>query len=67
MNLPAPARIGLGNLEETRQQRKRVILVDTSTGWSSSARPVVGARVDAELDGDIVICYAIRMEVLAGA
>ena len=36
-------------------------LVDQVTG------SVISARVDAELDGDIAICDAIRMEVLAGA
>ena len=50
---PAPARVGLGRRSggDARQ-----FLRDT-----------VSAQVDAELDGDIAICDAIRMEVLAGA
>jgi predicted nucleic acid-binding protein len=46
-----------------------VILIDTSA-WVEFLRDtgsVISARVDAELDGDIAICDAIRMEVLAGA
>ena len=46
-----------------------MILIDTSA-WVEFLRDtgsVVSARVDAELDGDIAICDAIRMEVLAGA
>jgi len=45
-----------------------VILIDTSA-WVEFLRntgSVVCMRVDAELDGDIAICDAIRMEVLAG-
>ena len=46
-----------------------MILIDT-TAWVEFLRDtgsVVSMRVDAELDGDIAICDAIRMEVLAGA
>ena len=46
-----------------------MILIDTSA-WVEFLRDtgsVISARVDAELDGDIAICDAIRMEVLAGA
>jgi predicted nucleic acid-binding protein len=46
-----------------------MILIDTSA-WVEFLRDtgsVASARVDAELDGDIAICDAIRMEVLAGA
>ena len=46
-----------------------MILIDTSA-WVEFLRDtgsVVSMRVDAELDGDIAICDAIRMEVLAGA
>ena len=46
-----------------------MILIDTSA-WVEFLRDtgsVISARVDVELDGDIAICDAIRMEVLAGA
>lgn len=46
-----------------------MILIDTSA-WVEFLRgteSAVSTRVDAELDGDIAICDAIRMEVLAGA
>ena len=46
-----------------------MILIDTSA-WVEFLRDtgsVVCKRVDAELDGDVAICDAIRMEVLAGA
>jgi len=46
-----------------------VILIDTSA-WVEFLRDTgsgVCARVDAELAGDISVCDAIRMEVLAGA
>ena len=46
-----------------------MILVDTSA-WVEFLRDtgsIVCRRVDAELDGDIAICDAVRMEVLAGA
>ena len=46
-----------------------MILIDTSA-WVEFLRDtgsMVSMRVDAELDDDIAICDAIRMEVLAGA
>ena len=46
-----------------------MILIDTSA-WVEFLRDTGSAvcqRVDAELDSDIAICDAIRMEVLAGA
>ena len=46
-----------------------MILVDTSA-WVEFLRDtgsIVCRRVDAELDRDIAICDAVRMEVLAGA
>ena len=46
-----------------------MILIDTSA-WVEFLRDtgsVVSTRVNAELDSDIAICDAIRMEVLAGA
>lgn len=65
-----PSRFGLGgNPGSNAQQPHDVILVDTSA-WIEFLRDTgssVCRRVDIELDGDIVICDAIRMEVLAGA
>ena len=46
-----------------------MILIDTSA-WVEFLRDTgsdVSARVDAEMGGEIAICDAIRMEVLAGA
>ena len=67
---PAPARIRLERRfgGDARQQRN-VILIDTSA-WVEFLRDTgsdVSARVDAEMGGEIAICDAIHMEVLAGA
>ena len=51
------------------RQQRNVILIDTSE-WVEFLRDtgsVVSTRLDAELGGDIAICDAIRIEVLAGA